>query len=348
MIPRRLIAIVLLSSSSILLAQQGAHPANPLTLDVVVNDKSGMPVPGLTQQDFTILDNKQPQKILSFEAVGQTASPANGPAIILLIDAVNTSFSKVAYARDQLNKFLQRENGKLAHPTSIAVLSDSGLTMQDAPSTDGNALMAYLDQHQTGLRTSRRSQGFYGAAERAELSLRSLTELAEVEARRPGRKIVIWISPGWALLTGPRVIIASQQQQGIFNSVVSLSAQLRQSRITLYSVDPLGSDASTFRTSYYREFLKGISGPSKAQFGDLALQVLAVQSGGRVFNSSNDVAGEIERSVRDANAYYVLSYVPPPADGPNEYHAINVQLARPDLKAQTRTGYYAQPPGPNH
>ena len=47
-----------------------------MTLDVVVTDKSGRPLPGLQQQDFTLLDNKQPQKIVSFHAVeGGTATP---------------------------------------------------------------------------------------------------------------------------------------------------------------------------------------------------------------------------------------------------------------------------------
>jgi hypothetical protein len=38
-------------------------------LDVVVTPKSGAPVNGLQQQDFTILDNKVPQTILAFQAV---------------------------------------------------------------------------------------------------------------------------------------------------------------------------------------------------------------------------------------------------------------------------------------
>lgn len=47
------------------LAQQNRQ----ITLDVVVTDKSGKPVAGLQQQDFTLLDNKEPNKILSFNAV---------------------------------------------------------------------------------------------------------------------------------------------------------------------------------------------------------------------------------------------------------------------------------------
>ena len=35
-------------------------------LDVTVTDQSGSPVPGLKAEDFTLLDNGQPQKLVSF------------------------------------------------------------------------------------------------------------------------------------------------------------------------------------------------------------------------------------------------------------------------------------------
>lgn len=328
------------------LPRQAPAPASRITLDVVVNDKSGSPVSGLEQQNFTILDNKQPQKILSFQAIRGT-SAEDHLETILLLDAANIGFSRVAYAREEIEKFLRQDGGKLAQPLSIDFLSDSGLSIQNTASRDGNALIAYIDQHQTGLRTTRRSQGFYGATDRVQLSIRALGQLAEYEENRPGRKIVIWVSPGWPMLSGPSVQLSSKDQQNLFNTVVAVSTELRQSRIALYAVDPLGTaDAGGFRTFYYEDFLKGVNAPNHVLIGNLALQVLAYQSGGRVLNSSNNVAGEIERCIRDANSYYVLSYDPPPADGPNDYHAIEVKLDQPQLKAQTRSGYYAQPTRP--
>jgi VWFA-related protein len=332
--------------------QGGASTASGLTngqitLDVVANDKSGRPVSGLQQADFTIVDNKQPQQIVSFEAAGQNASGNNSVEIVVVVDSVNTSFLRVGYVRDQISKFLRQDGGRLSRPVSFAFSSDSGFSIQNAPSLDGNALVTYLNQQETALRSIRRSQGFYGAVDRSQLSLRALGELAAYEAKKPGRKLVVWISPGWPLLSGPRVQLSSKDEQNIFNSIVAMSTQLRQSRITLYSVDPLGTaDSGGFRTFYYEQFLKGVSAPKQVQFGDLALQVLASQSGGRVLNGNNDLGGEIETCVRDANAYYVLSFSPRPADGPNEYHAIQVKIAQPQLKAQTRSGYYAQPARP--
>jgi VWFA-related protein len=329
-------------------AQQAVPPASTnrhITLDVVVTNKSEKPIPGLQQQDFTLLDNKQPQKILSFEAVQGATAKADPPVeVVLLVDEVNTGFIHVSYEREQIEKFLRSGGGELAHPVSLAVLSDKGLSMGDASSQDGNALSAELTQNKAGLRSITRSQGIYGADDRIGLSLNALHELADYEAPRPGRKLVIWISPGWPLLTGPRIELSSKDQQRLFNNIVGLSDSLRQARITLYSIDPLGTqDAGGFRTTYYEEFVKGVKKERQVQIGNLGLQVLATQSGGRALYSNNDVAGEIATSINDADAFYVLTFDGLVGDGPNEYHSLEIKVDKPGLTARTRTGYYAQP-----
>jgi VWFA-related protein len=316
-----------------------------ITLDVVVTDKSGKPVPGLGQQDFTLLDNKQPQKILSFEAVRGGAATADPPVeVVLLVDEVNTNFTSVSFERAQIERFLKEGGGELPRPVSLAVLSDSGMALSNITTRDGNALATELNKNKAGLRTITRDQGVYGASDRIGLSLHALQELADYEAPRPGRKLVIWISPGWPLLSGPREELTDKDQQKLFNNIVGLSDRLRQARITLYSIDPLGqADAGGFRSSYYEEFVKGVKKSRQVQIGDLGLQVLSTQSGGRVLISNNDVAGEIATSIADANAFYVLTFEGLVGDGPNEYHSTEIKLDRPGLKALTRTGYYAQP-----
>jgi hypothetical protein len=89
--------------------------------------------------------------------------------------------------------------------------------------------------------------------------------------------------------------------------------------------------------------LKGVKSTSGVQFGNLALQVIATQSGGRVLNSSNDLAGEIATCMGDAKSFYVLTFDADAADGPNDYHALELKIDKPGVTAHTRTGYYAQP-----
>ena len=207
-------------------------------------------------------------------------------------------------------------------------------------------MLADLNQKQFGLRTINRAQGVYGDNERIQLSLNALKQFADYEEATPGRKLVIWISPGWPFLSGPGMDLdlTSKQRQELFNSIVVFSDALRRARITLYHVDPLGvADAGQFRTTEYMQFSKAVKKAGQAQRGNLALQVLASQSGGRVLNSSNDVAGEIATCLADANAFYVLSFDGLAGDGPNEYHALEVKIDKPGLAARTRSGYYAQP-----
>ncbi len=314
----------------------------PMTLDVAVTDKAGRPVSGLQQQDFTLLDNKLPQKILSFDAV--TAAPGPPVEVILLVDEVNIQFTKLGSEREQIERFLSGNGGALPHPVLLVFFGDSGLTFGSGPSRDGDALIAELRREWPSLRTIGKSQGIYGDQERLHLSIHALQRLIDYGLTRPGRKLVVWVSPGWPILAGPDLQLTFREKQGIFVSVVNLSAGLREARITLYAVDPLGlEDAAELRTSEYKQYLKGVKRVGQAQMGDVALQVLAAQSGGRVLNSSNDVAGEILACIADANASYILSFGSLAGNGPDEYHALDIKIDKPGLAARTRSGYYAQP-----
>lgn len=309
-----------------------------ISLEVVVAPKNGQPVAGLTEQDFSIFDNKAPQKITTFRALGGNEAPIE---VIVVVDAVNTAYTTIAYERGEIDKFLQANGGHLVYPTQLAIFSDTGMQIQKGFSQDGNALSTSLDHYAVGLRQIRRSAGFYGAGERLQLSIQTLHQLAAYGAKLPGRKIVLWISPGWPILSGPEVQLSAREQQNIFNTIVSASTELRQARITLDSIDPMGTADTGIRTTYYQNFLKGIRKPNETEYGNLALEVFSVQSGGLVLNSSNDIAALLRKAVDDTNAYYELSFDPAPGE-PNEYHHLDVKVAKPGLVVRTSTGYYSQ------
>ncbi|MFZ0882839.1 MAG: VWA domain-containing protein [Candidatus Acidiferrales bacterium] len=199
--------------------------SSKIYLDVAVSPKSGPPVADLQQQDFTLLDNKSPQPITSFQAFTGREAPIT---VVVVIDAVNTGTERVGYERIQIDKFLRAEGGHLAYPVALAVFTDHGISIAAEPSSDGNELSEALDKSSIAIRAIGRSAGFYGADERLQYSLAALHQLAASLARQPGRKIVLWVSPGWPLLSGPRVELTSKQQQWIFSDVVSFSTQLRQ------------------------------------------------------------------------------------------------------------------------
>jgi VWFA-related protein len=321
-------------------APPGGHH---ISLDVVVSDRSGNPVPGLQQQDFTILDDKQPQTITSFSAFNGSQNGTDNPLqSIVVIDAVNTPFQGVAFQRTGLDTFLRHDGGELPLPTSITLLTDKSCN-QSAPTQDGIALAKELDSQRANMRIITRSQGFYGAIERVQISLGALDRIISSEANQPGRKLLIWLGPGWPLLSGPHVQLSTKDRNELFQTVVRLSTALREAQIILYNVNPAGTSESLMSESYYEDFLKGVSLASRVQNGNLALQVLVVQSGGQVIYSSTDVADSITRCLADRKAFYTLTFDSPPADRSNEYHSLQVKIDKPRLTARTRTGYYAQP-----
>jgi len=311
-------------------------------LDVVVTPKFGPPVSGLQQQEFTVLDNKVPQAILSFQAVRGREAPIE---VVLVLDDVNTGFANVAYERSEIDKFLRTDGGQLAHPMALAFLTDDGIKVQDEFSSDGNELSSGLDKSSLGLHSIHRSGGIYSAGERLQISLKALFELGTREAARPGRKIILWISPGWPVLSGPDVQeqLDAKQEQAIYNDVAKLSTLLREGQITLYSIDPLGSADFGGRAFRWEAYTKGISKPSQAEWGDLTLQVISTQSGGLALTSGNDIAAFIRQCLADTQAYYEISFAPPSDQRPDEYHQLEVQVAKPGLAARTRQGYYSQP-----
>jgi VWFA-related protein len=320
-------------------AAPAADPAASIRLNVVVSHKNGPPVGGLEQNDFTVIDNKHTQPITSFRAVSGRDSKAR---VIVVLDAVNIDYERVAFAREEVEKYLRAEGGQLTHPTSFALLTDNGMKLQEQYSTDGNSIAAAVEANVTGLRTIRRTSQ-YGGFDRYNISIEGLRELAQREVATPERKIVLFVSPGWPILSSPGVenSLDAKQQKQLFETLVNLTTQMQRANITLYAVNPLGQGESELRASYYEAFLKGISESKRMEPGNLALQVLSVQSGGRAIDFNNDVSAVLRQCVAETQAYYEISFEPAPPDPKNYYHRVEIKVAKPDLTARARMGYYA-------
>ncbi|HWZ32404.1 MAG TPA: VWA domain-containing protein [Bryobacteraceae bacterium] len=73
--------------------------------------------------------------------------------------------------------------------------------------------------------------------------------------------------------------------------------------------------------------------------GEHALQILASDTGGRWFDPTlAELDRTFEEILRDLRAQYMLGYYP--KEQSKGFHPVRVDLARKDLRAQTRTGYY--------
>jgi VWFA-related protein len=321
-------------------------PEGRIHLDVLVSDAAGKPVLGLEPLDFKIMDDDQPRKILSFRSFdGISVKPDPPVEVILLIDTANLSFQQVSFARQEIVRFLRQNGGHLAQPVSIMLLTDAGLRVQPRPSVDGNALVTVVDRIKGSIHTINSAEGAEGDLERFQLSVRQMATIGENEARRPGRKLLVWVGPGWPMLDSDNYSFSGKDQQSYFDTIVEISSNLREARIAVYSVSATdaGLGAVPPRRFMYQNFLKGVKSPRQADTGNLALKVLALQSGGRVLGPDNDLVGQINSCIAEANAFYTLSFNPPHANHPDEYHDLQVHVEQPGLTVRTYTGYYNQP-----
>jgi hypothetical protein len=104
-----------------------------IKLDVVVTDKSGKPVTALEPKDFTLWENDQPDKILSFHAFdGISAKPDPPVEVILLIDTVNLP-AKQASKRGGRNREVPEAERRASGPAGIDFLAFLYRLMESVP-----------------------------------------------------------------------------------------------------------------------------------------------------------------------------------------------------------------------
>jgi VWFA-related protein len=319
-------------------------PEGKIKLDVVVNDAAGKPVAGLEPWDFKIFDNGQPRKLVSFRRFdGVQAKPEPPVEVVLVIDMLNLPFQQVAYVRTQVDAFLRQSGGQLKQPVSVAQLTDAGLRVQPRPSTDGNAIASVVDGIREHVSTINPAMGGEGWVERFQRSARAMNNIAQNELKKPGRKLVIWVGPGWPMLNRPSDGYTGKQQTRNFDSIVEMSAALREARITMYSVSPIIAVQGGQNPMLFQRFLNPVKTPHDAEAGDLGLKVLVTQTGGKIMGPDNDVVTQINRCIEDANTFYRISFDPPAAGHADEYHDLKIIVDKPGTTARTSTGYYDEP-----
>ncbi len=132
-----------------------------VALDIVVTDKGGKPVAGLTRDDFRVFEDGAPQQVRFFEGYKASVQPPlqlpklppntfsnyagamqGGPATVILYDLLNTPLDSQPYAHAQLLDFLK--NRKNTGQVAIFVLTDR-LHMLQGFTDDDNQLIAALN-----------------------------------------------------------------------------------------------------------------------------------------------------------------------------------------------------------
>jgi VWFA-related protein len=152
--------------------QQVLHlSARRVLVDVVVTDSKGNPIPGLSQDDFKVLENGAPQQVHSFDVhTSETATPLpsvtlppntfsnlstapqSGQVTVILYDLLNTPIDAQPFARAQLLQFLKSRSD--SSEVAIFVLSDKLHMLQGFTDKDDLLIAALNRQNSTMYKSS--------------------------------------------------------------------------------------------------------------------------------------------------------------------------------------------------
>jgi len=344
--------------------------ARLVILDIVVTDKAGKPVDGLTAKDFQVFEDGKQQRIRSLEPPSAHALPAaslsagastvfdpaqpasfgQSPVNILVLDQLNTHFADSSFARRSLHDYLAAQPALLPEPTTLLSVYDNHFKRLQVFTRDRDALLRSLaaaaPEYAWKLEVNGKTE--YGPIERLDQSLRALEEMAQEYARIPGRKNLIWVGGGFPTID-PTTIDRDDAQE-VKDTLHHVTDVLLDTHITLYAIDPTSSAAglTEITDSTQLQFAEATGDALSGSFDPFSASEdfdrLGPVTGGRVIRGKNDIAQQIAASVDLGTSFYTLAYTPASAnEAAAQYRRIRVVCLRPGLTAVTRTGYYTGP-----
>jgi VWFA-related protein len=316
-------------------------------LDVTVLDKKGHAVvSGLTKDDFTITEDKIPQIILSFEppeahvmsaSVEDENANGKGPATILVMDRLNSSFEDFSYILCEVKQFLQVQPPRLTSPTELLVQDNESLEILQGFTRSRLDLMDALKHTPVASPYKQMNRGF--AWEQFGQSLDALQQIALQNSGVPGRKNIVWVGHGSPNVYLDPQLLSEKSISKLKQYAYSTTNMLVDARITLYVIYPglpVRGNPMTFSA-----IQAGIDIGDDPFAGDINFGLFANETGGKLFYNRNNVDVEIKESEQLGAHYFTLTYQPQNLDPDGRFRRVRVTLRNPDLRAVTKAGYYA-------
>jgi VWFA-related protein len=213
---------------------------------------------------------------------------------------------------------------------------------EDASVTLGNALLTQA-HIATGLR-------FAESLSNGMDALDSLRELVRVQAKLPGRKVVLYLADGLSLPMDHRdavngVISYANQMEVAFYAVDTRGLSVDDPMVrSLSDQERVGAESSVNRVSprmgHTEDDDVQLTATSDKQ---LAMRELAESTGGFAITNTNEIALPMQRVMEDIRTHYEVAYTPSAKNYDGQFRKIQVRISRPHVTVQTRSGYFALP-----
>jgi VWFA-related protein len=194
--------------------------------------------------------------------------------------------------------------------------------------------------------------------QRGQSTLYPLLALVKAQARLTGRKTVIYFSEG---LTVPKNL------EEVFKTTIG---EANRANVTVYAIDARGLNSARDSEAARAELLKAArdSQAQMAKRGAGAVTIdevmiaenaeeslranvqstlgeLADATGGFLVANTNDFKPAMARVATDIGSYYEAAYAPVNQEFDGKFRKISVKVTRPGVTVQSRSGYFALPPG---
>jgi VWFA-related protein len=192
-------------------------------------------------------------------------------------------------------------------------------------------------------------------AQQGRASIFGLMALVKEQYRLPGRKTLLYFSEGLLI---PEFLVDQ------FQAVIGLA---NRANVSVYAVDAKGlvtyaqnsaggsmlQEASASSRSQQNNRPQPVT-PDQVRALDVAddstrsnvqnsLADLSQSTGGFLVADTNDLRKPLQRISEDIGTYYEVTYTPEIDQYDGSFRKIAVKVSRPDVRVQTRSGYFALP-----
>jgi VWFA-related protein len=300
--------------------------------DVTVTDKQGIPITGLTDNDFRLLDNRKPQKLASFEEHRQQHAPQLAEA----------SATPGRFSNDYLRHPPAQVNALLFDTTTIGIVDQMNLFQQmkqfvnNLPAGESVAvftragsvtieLASFTDDHATLIAAIRKAiprlqqPGAWMASD-----LDTLQQIAGYLSQIPGRKNLMWFTSGSNMLLGPDPMSITMDPA----ARRALYDLLESERIAIYPIDARGLTVVFGRAAMV----------TAAQ--QMQMRQDAAATGGAAYVNTNGLAQATQHILATNGNYYTLSYTPNNLKNNSKWHRVEVKLVNTHYDLSYRHGYF--------
>jgi VWFA-related protein len=321
----RTLAALVLSSTVVFAGGQATFRSSTemVRIDTLV-EHNGTPVPGLTAEDFTVLDNGTPQRIVTLNQMGAVA-------VGVALDASGSmKGGRFDLARDATLALL----GQLKADESSVVIGFADQTARIIPA---------------GLPESDRQQRLDSVLAAGSTALSDGAYAAVIACDTgPGSKLLVVLTDGrsnggW--LDARDVIDAARRHEVVIYPVAIGGGE----RPSVYRGQGQGSFVSEEGGSFSqssRQSRPNAAGPAQGMDSDAfkLLEVIAEQTGGRAITArwTDDLSAKFRAILDEYRQRYIIAFAPEGVGKGDGWHTLQVKLRKGAKgNVHTRAGYWS-------